>query len=575
MAITSDEPSGKKILCDNCDSEDAVQNRCNECAIFLCQYCTEFHKRSRSTRAHKVSTIEELKSTIGAQKVAKKVRCSKHKEEVIKLFCKTCQTTICRDCTIVDHQGHKYGFVEDVADEEKQKIQNNLSEVKDRKGRVVQGIVNLKKFSESLEAKKNSTISEINQHFHELVKILELRKTEMVQKAVSITNTKQKQVQAQLEILEVALASCESSIEFTEQAFKNGNDTQILSMEKYILQSLEQLKTANDLTEPCVTENMIFFIPSSVQDKKEGLFIDYDVNVSVANPENCRASFQQGGKVFHVGKQYSIKLICSDENKRRLRGQVIKPLFTGVVVSDVVVNDNKDGSYIISFCPRQDGQVVFDVSINGLVAPRCSLTKKISWVLSDVHGNGVISDNGCKMSGQDIHGMYCWTVGSCYFSSGVHSWTIRLINGLVDHRKVIPRTRLPRGFRKWDRWASYDEEAEVIDDIPYQNDDNLTSSAGTDSCVEVGIIDCEELRAVIAPSKKKWVCRQSVEDEYQEMVLTLDMERKEFIIQFRSTDRRRRVRGERLNNIHQITSNRVLPFFACNSPHLSIFLLER
>ena len=277
MAITNDEPTGKKIPCDNCDSEDAVQNRCNECAIFLCQYCTEFHKRSRSTREHKVFTIEELKSTIGAPKVAKKLRCSKHKEEVIKLFCKTCQTTICRDCTIVDHQGHKYGFVEDVAEEEKQKMQNDLNEVKQRKGRVVQGIVNLKKFDESLEAKKNSTISEINQHFRELATTLELRRTEMVEKAVSITNTKQKQVQAQLEILEVALASCESSIEFTEQAFTNGNDTQILSMEKYILQSLEQLKTANDQTEPCVAENMIFFIPASVLDKKEDLFNDYDV----------------------------------------------------------------------------------------------------------------------------------------------------------------------------------------------------------------------------------------------------------------------------------------------------------
>ena len=78
----------------------------------------------------------------------------------------------------------------------------------------------------------------------------------------------------------MALASCESSIEFTEHAFKNGNDVQILSMEKYILQSFEQLKTVKDQTEPCVTQNMVFIIPSSVQETNETLLTKYEVDVA-------------------------------------------------------------------------------------------------------------------------------------------------------------------------------------------------------------------------------------------------------------------------------------------------------
>ena len=113
---------------------------------------------------------------------------------------------------------------------------------------MAQGVVALKEFNERLETMKNSTILEINEHFSELTKAVELRKTEMVVKVISIANSKQKQIQGQLEALEVALVSCESSIEFTEQAFKNGDDTQILSMEKYILQSLEQLQTVSDQT---------------------------------------------------------------------------------------------------------------------------------------------------------------------------------------------------------------------------------------------------------------------------------------------------------------------------------------
>ena len=36
-------------------------------------------------------------------------------------------------------------------------------------------------------------------------------------------------------------------------------------------------------------------------------------------------------------------------------GHVIKPFFTGVVVNDVSVTDNKDGSYIIWFRPEECG----------------------------------------------------------------------------------------------------------------------------------------------------------------------------------------------------------------------------
>ena len=294
MALAAnDEPAAKKICCNSCDSEDAARSRCNECGIFLCQFCTEFHKRSRSMKHHELWTIEELKSNpAGLHNIAEKIRCPKHKEEVIKLFCKTCQTTICRDCIIVDHRQHEYGFADEVAVEEKQKMNENLNEVKQRKGRLVQGIVNLKKFNESLDAMKESTIAEINQHFDEISKSIESRKTEMVEKATSLTNSKQKQIHTQLEGLEVALASCESSIDFTERAFKNGNNVQILSMKKYILQSLDQLKTVTDQSKPCVTEDMVFTIPSSAQEAKRVLLNGYDVDVTVANPENCNASFK-------------------------------------------------------------------------------------------------------------------------------------------------------------------------------------------------------------------------------------------------------------------------------------------
>ena len=551
MALTDDKPTAKKILCDNCDSEDAAQSRCNECGIFLCQFCTESHKRYRSTKHHELLSMKKLKSNPAPQTIAEKMRCSKHKDEMIKLFCKTCQRTICRDCTIVDHQGHKYGFVEEVAVGEKQKINEDLNRVKQRKTRVVEGIASLRKFNESLEAKKKSTISEIHQHFDELMKATEYRKEEMVAKATSLTNSKQKQICAQLEILEMALASCESSIVFTEEAFKNGNDVQILSMQKYILQSLEQLKTVKDQTEPCVTQDMGFIIPSSVQETKKALLTRYDVRVVVAYPANCqtlleeekkctttpkkqkgrflskdenrKSSFKGNEKVLDVGKKYFITLICNDRNNRRMTygGQVIKPSFTGLSVRDVVVTDNHDGSYKISFCPVQGGTLQFKVSINEIPAPNCSLTKQVKWIISDVYGSGNITNGGLTMNGVGRAGQYCCRIGSCSFQSGVHTWQVQI--------------------------SCQD---------PNYHSFNYNNAIG-----EIGIIDCDEINANMAISKKKWVSRYSIGyyNRTEIISLTLDMEERRLFIR---------------ENNYQFSARRVSPFFACNSPYLSISLVE-
>ena len=527
MALTDDKPVTKKISCDNCDSEDDAQSRCNECGIFLCQFCTDSHKRYRSTKHHELYTMQELKLNARPQKIAETIRCTKHKEEVIKLFCKTCQITICRDCTIVDHRQHEYGFVEEVAVEEKKHLQKNLKEVEQRKGRVVQGIVDLRNFNERLDKRYLSTVSEINRHFDFLAKAVELRRREMMKKATLFTKAKQKQIRTQLDVLEVALASCESSIEFTEQAFKNGNNVQILSMEKYILQSLEHLKAVKDQTKPCVTEDMEFITPSSVQEAKEELLEKCDVYVTAAYPGNCNAFFIEKEKKLNVGKQYSITLVCHDKYNRRLEdgGQHIKPLFTGMQVSDVVITDLNDGSYTIGFCPHQGGMLKFMVYVNGRLAPKCSLSKQVKWFISDVHGKGSVCTDGLLMYSE---GGYCCRVGSCYFDSGVHKWKVELSN---------------------------------------------TACTGyTPRNVETGIIDYDDINADIASCENKWVYERTFNEQAAtvDVFVTLNMDKKTVYFETQKfSNNPKSAAGH-----YQFTASRVSPFFASDSLLVCIRLRE-
>jgi hypothetical protein len=267
---------------------------------------------------------------------------------------------------------------------------------------------------------------------------------------------------------------------------------------------------------------MVFIIPSSAQEKNKELLNEYDVDDAVANPESCTASFQETEAIFNAGKQYFITSIRHDKNNRRLRygGQDIKPSFTGMEVSDVAVTDNKDGSYTISFSPREGHMLKFEVSINGTPAPNCSLTKQVKWVISDARGKGPITGGGRTMKGE---GGYCCRVGGCYFDSGVHTWRVKLFNSYYGQPSA-----------------------------------------------EVGIIDYDDINADIAQSKKKWVHKCSVQGGYGVNIsLTLDMGKRTLNVKVDSD-----YYGSCATTNYQFTARRVSPFFACSSPGLSISLMK-
>ena len=443
MALT-DEKEEQKIQCDNCTDENSAAIRCEECAVFLCSYCSEFHKKSRSTKHHILTTLQELKYAASPTSVAEKIRCKKHKEELIKLYCKTCQSTICRDCTIVEHRTHDYAFIEDVALVQKEMLKQNMNEVKKRQATLKRGIASLKLFDQSLVDENAVVVAQVTSHFEELQRIVVSKKNELLSKAKSLTSLKRKQIQAQTEALEVAMASCKSSIEFTEKALKNGNDVQVLSMQKYILQSLQDLKKVKDVTQPCVTRDLTFTIPWPVEDSEQNFLRNFSVQESVADPNQCQAEFIDQSKYLKRDNKTSVKIICFDKHKNRVKhgGQVVQASLSGTKYDDATIQDHTDGTYTVTFTPRSGGTLEFKATIDGHLAPGCSLTKGVAWIFNSDHGNGELSDGGLGVRSVSGGGGRVWRIGECSFSSGVHSWKIlvrRSPQNPIPYNNLSPR----------------------------------------------------------------------------------------------------------------------------------------
>ncbi|XP_038062537.1 tripartite motif-containing protein 2-like [Patiria miniata] len=104
-----------KLLCETCDDGNEATHRCLDCSLNICSRCHSSHKRVPVTSSHVIAPLDDVRE--GKVKLKKKnprqhPKCPVHEGEVARFFCKTCDTLICRDCTVIDHCKPEHSYID-------------------------------------------------------------------------------------------------------------------------------------------------------------------------------------------------------------------------------------------------------------------------------------------------------------------------------------------------------------------------------------------------------------------------------------------------------------------------------
>lgn len=257
MVALHEDSGGSSLECDNCESGDPPVNRCATCSHFLCEFCTQAHRRGRNTSSHSVMSLEEAKK-MGSAAVTKPSICKEHDGEMIKLFCETCEEAICRDCTIVKHRDHKYTFVKDIFLKGKESLLKILSETKAKEASLKEALDGVLEKKKRVNSRAELTVEEVVECFKDLRACLDTRCSELVTQIAGFQIAKLMSLEIQQETLETALASVQSSLDFTEKALENGSEVEILNMRKQMSSRLQDLNSSNWQLKPCIDEGLTF-----------------------------------------------------------------------------------------------------------------------------------------------------------------------------------------------------------------------------------------------------------------------------------------------------------------------------
>ncbi|XP_019620501.1 PREDICTED: tripartite motif-containing protein 2-like [Branchiostoma belcheri] len=240
--------AGPGVPCQVCEGkEGGARTWCVQCAVLLCESCTNTHRRFPAMKGHQIVSQENLEASEGVPSgFRRKVFCPKHEDQVLTFYCEPCQTLVCVACTVVDHRpGEQHNPVEigGVAERKKRDLQGLLEKVEPREKVVRAALSDVETEISELPTSADAAIKEATEYFDQLMALLQDRKEEVVAEIGLRRQEVGKYLEEQKEEMEFELAGLTSASEFCKQALEHGSDVHVIEVEGQARQRVEELLT--------------------------------------------------------------------------------------------------------------------------------------------------------------------------------------------------------------------------------------------------------------------------------------------------------------------------------------------
>ena len=362
--------SSTPIVCEGCmsDPPPAVAY-CVDCEEFICNDCEDVHKRKRKLFHHELLCINHLNISSLLTKT-KSSFCPRHPKESLDLYCQVCRTISCRLCVLTGHVGHTCTDLDQVADSNKQELQQCLlpltsciSELQSSQEKKTAAQLQLKENTEHVKAAIEST-------FEALYNALRKRKEKLLQKLHKVSSIKQTRLKMKRDEIVRAAEKLSSSINVIESTVATYTSAELVSvcdtLKTYLHKKINHYDV-NITQSPSVNNSEIEF---SVDPKV--LVTEVDQFGEVESTVDPSSSVIIGPQISRViaGKKHAIIVETRNDEGGHWKkgGEVVKVTLVDKNKRDHSINgavqDKGTGHYELSLTPPSPGTYEVHVTID-------------------------------------------------------------------------------------------------------------------------------------------------------------------------------------------------------------------
>ena len=260
----------QQVTCDNCTTTNAT-GYCKDCNKFFCTECDGVHKKWGPTSNHKLTSLDEVTASVSSTsqllapaKPEAALTCSTHNKKM-KLYCETCDSVICRDCTVRTHKDHEYDLVSASYTKHCQELEGSLNPVKGKIEGFKKVLSALAEREGEIRERGEGVLEEIHEMVEEMMNVLRESERKLTEQAKRVTDAKLKVLSEQMKSAEMSLSVLEDVEDYVEQSLKTGSPQQVLRSKKQMMERMSEVAAQINVEELHPKEKADFVLSKDIK----------------------------------------------------------------------------------------------------------------------------------------------------------------------------------------------------------------------------------------------------------------------------------------------------------------------
>ena len=262
----------QQVTCDNCTTANAT-GYCKDCSKFLCTECDGVHKKWGPTSNHQLTSLDEVTASVSstsqllapAKQETPLICPIPNHDEPLKIYCETCDSVICRDCTVRTHKDHEYDFVSASYTKHCKELEGSLNPIKRKIEAMKKVLSALAEREGEIRERGEGVLEEIHEMVEEMMNVLRQSERKLTEQAKRVTDAKLKVLSEQMKSAEMSLSVLEDVEDYVEQSLKTGSPQQVLRSKKQMMERMSEVTAQINVEELHPKEKADFVLSKDIK----------------------------------------------------------------------------------------------------------------------------------------------------------------------------------------------------------------------------------------------------------------------------------------------------------------------
>ena len=326
----------------------------------------------RDKTGHRALAVREFQDKDFEDVLKRPVFCSRqgHQKEELKYYCKECETALCQTCVILDHGGHVLKLIDEEAETKRLEIKSVIETQRQNLEAKMNIVSQLDEDCAKVFQQSEVLKRDVQRFADHLIKTIQAKMQNIIttvegrtKKSIESLTAKRNEIQRQINVIE-------SSLEEADKLFQRSTNAEVVQLRKTLQTIFERVDQTEVIAhDPGTLEAFVFIKNKKILDVVNGEEIGFlkDLNGTKASESVAEGD---GLKEGTVGRKAQFNVIT--RNAKRKQGYDERDRVTVEIkdeqgqecVTEVKVEDIKDGTYKVSVHPRVQGTFELYVKVN-------------------------------------------------------------------------------------------------------------------------------------------------------------------------------------------------------------------